>query len=333
MPRYCLEDFEPGLALAYGPLTVSLEEMLGFSRRYDPQPMHIDAEAARGTFAGKLIASGWGTASLNMRMICDGFLLDSSSMGGPGVEELKWLRPVEAGDTLTGLCTVLERRASASKPDRGIVRLQSRLANQRNEVVLEQTNVVLFGRRGIASPSGAPAGRAARAVQPPPPASAPHPLPWLEDLVPGQREEFGTHHFDEAGVIDFARAYDPQPFHIDREAAKTSIFGGIIASGWQTGACWMRLMIDHRRRAQEAAAAAGLPVPRLGPSPGIRDLRWLAPVYAGDTISYASTVASARPSASRPGWGIATHHNTGTNQFGETVFAFTGAVLWPTRPA
>ena len=332
MPSIFFEDFIPDSSAPYGSMTVSREELIGFARQFDPQPMHTDAEAAKHSFVGQLIASGWGTAALNMRMMCDDFVLESASMGGPGVDELKWLKPVLPGDTLTGVRTVLAAKPSSSKPDRGIVKLKTELTNQRGERVLEQVNVVMMGRRGTEPVMSPAASRAGRPLVSPPPLTAARPTPFLEDLVTGEPNVLGSFTFDEPSVLRFGRAYDPQPFHTDPEAARASFFGGLIASGWHTAAGWMRTMIDFRRRCEAMARDNGLPCAELGPSPGFRDLRWLLPVYAGDTITYTTAIASARPSASRPGWGLATQHNTGVNQYGDTVFEFAGAVLWQRRP-
>jgi acyl dehydratase len=332
VPSIFFEDFTPDSSAPYGPITVSEEELIGFAREFDPQPMHTDAEAARKTFAGRLIASGWGMAALNMRMLCDDFVLESASMGGPGVEELKWLKPVLPGDTLRGTRTVLAAKPSSSKPDRGIVKLRTELTNQRGERVLEQVNVVMMGRPGSDPAASPAASRAGRPLVSPPPLTAARPTPFLDDLVPGKPDVLGSFTFHEADVLRFGRAYDPQPFHTDPEAARASFFGGLIASGWHTAGGWMRTMIDFRRRCEAMARDNGLPCAEIGPSPGFRDLRWLLPVYAGDTVTYSTAITDARPSASRPGWGLVTQHNTGVNQYGDTVFEFTGVVLWQRHP-
>jgi acyl dehydratase len=127
--------------------------------------------------------------------------------------------------------------------------------------------------------------------------------------------------------VSFARRYDPQPFHVDEAAARQSHFGGLCTSGWHTGATWMRLMVHHRATLAKASAAAGQPFARLGSSPGFTDLRWPRPVYAGDTVSFSSTLVDKRPSASRPGWGLAFSRNLGTNQHGEEVLSFVGCVF------
>lgn len=156
---------------------------------------------------------------------------------------------------------------------------------------------------------------------------------FYEDLVIGDTVALGSHTFTAEEIKAFASAYDPQPFHLDEAAARASHFGGLCASGWHTCAMWMRLMIEAVEKGRAAARAQGLPIAERGPSPGFRDLRWLKPVYAGDTITYAATLTGKRVSASRPGWGLVTHHNTGVNQKGELVMEFTASAFLQRRPA
>lgn len=151
--------------------------------------------------------------------------------------------------------------------------------------------------------------------------------PVSDDLVLGETHDLGSHQFEADEIVRFARAFDPQPFHIDPDAAIRSHFGGLCASGWHTAAVWMRRMVEHRRHAREATLARGESPIELGVSPGFTDLRWLKPVYAGDTITFASTLIDSRPSASRPGWSLVSHRNTGANQHGERVFEFRGTVF------
>jgi acyl dehydratase len=147
-------------------------------------------------------------------------------------------------------------------------------------------------------------------------------LKFYEDLTVGDRADIGTHRFTTDEIKTFARAFDPQLFHVDEDAAKQSHFGALCASGWHTAATWMRLMVEHRRREAQELARRGEPIPELGPSPGFRDLRWFKPVYAGDVISYATEVVEKRTSISRPEWGLVGFRNSGTNQHGELVLSF-----------
>lgn len=134
--RRYFEDYEPGSVFEYGTITVDEADVVAFARRFDPQPFHVDAAAAaRGPFGG-LIASGWHTASLMMRLFVDHYLSHVASLGSPGVDELRWVRPVRPGDSLRVRCAVLEARRSRSKPDRGIVRTLVEVLNQHGEVVM-----------------------------------------------------------------------------------------------------------------------------------------------------------------------------------------------------
>jgi acyl dehydratase len=144
--RY-FEDFEAGDVLELGQRTISNDEIVAFAREFDPQPFHLDEEAARRTIYGGLIASGWHTGSLMMRILYDGLLKDAVSLGSPGVDELRWLKPVRPGDTLAVRMTIVECVPSRSKPDRGIVRSLLEARNQHGEVVVTMRGLSLFARR------------------------------------------------------------------------------------------------------------------------------------------------------------------------------------------
>lgn len=142
--RWAYEDFVEGASLDLGTKTVTAEEIVAFASEFDPQPMHLDAEAGRQSILGGLSASGWHTCAMFMRMLCDAFLLESTCQGAPGVDQVKWARPVLAGDTLTGRCTVLGKRLSRSRPQLGFVSLRAELFNQRGERVFELENTAMF---------------------------------------------------------------------------------------------------------------------------------------------------------------------------------------------
>jgi acyl dehydratase len=147
-------------------------------------------------------------------------------------------------------------------------------------------------------------------------------MKFFEDISVGERHNIGRHTFLADDIKAFAARFDPQSFHVDETAAARSHFGALCASGWHTAAVWMRLMVEHQRREDAAQRERGEPVAELGPSPGFRELKWLKPVYVGDTVSYAMEIIDARPSNSRPGWGLITLRNTGLNQRGEPVLSF-----------
>lgn len=141
------EDFTVGMFIDLGERSVSQDDIIAFASQFDPQPFHVDEAAARESMFGGLIASGWHTCSLLMRLMCDGYLLRSASLGSPGVEQIRWLRPVRPGDVLRGRMSVLETRVSQSKPDRGVVRSLFELFNQRGELVMSMEGWGMFRRR------------------------------------------------------------------------------------------------------------------------------------------------------------------------------------------
>lgn len=147
-------------------------------------------------------------------------------------------------------------------------------------------------------------------------------MKFFEDLKVGDVFPVGRHTFNTDEIKAFAQRFDPQLFHMDEAAAERSHFGALCASGWHTAAAWMRLMVDQRCGQMEAAAARGDKVPSMGPALGLRDLKWLKPVYVGDTIDYKSEVIELRVSNSRPGTGLMTILSSGVNQKGETVISF-----------
>ena len=158
-------------------------------------------------------------------------------------------------------------------------------------------------------------------------------MKFWEDIVVGERAALGQYTFTADDIKSFARRFDPQPFHTDEAAAARSHFGALCASGWHTASIWMRLMVEHQNREDAAARARGEAVAALGPSPGFRELKWLKPVYVGDTIDYSTEVIDKRASASRPNWGLMFIRNGGTNQNGEPVISFISVAFVQRRPS
>ncbi len=154
---------------------------------------------------------------------------------------------------------------------------------------------------------------------------------FFEDLKIGQRRELGSFTFTAADIKRFATQFDPQPFHLDEDAGRNSLFGGLAASGWHVSSVCMKLLVADNERLAALERARGEQVAVGGPSPGFRELRWIKPVLAGDTISFASEIESLRASSSRPQWGILQSRNTGTNQRGELVFSFLASGFVPRR--
>jgi acyl dehydratase len=151
-PKLYFEDFAVGEVKTYGPRVIAREEIVAFAVEFDPQPMHLDEEAAKHSMLGGLAASGWHTCSLMMKLICDGFVLDTASMGSPGVDEIKWLAPVRPGDSLSVRATVLESRVSNSKPNRGFVTFRYDVLAGDNIVMTMKT--ALMAERRVPGNSG-----------------------------------------------------------------------------------------------------------------------------------------------------------------------------------
>ena len=154
---------------------------------------------------------------------------------------------------------------------------------------------------------------------------------YFEDVVIGTRRELGSYTFTAERIKAFAAKYDPQAFHLDEEAGRKSLFGGLAASGWHTASAWMRAAVDSGSR-ERSAKADGDDALAGGPSPGFKNLRWPKPVLAGDTITFFTEVKSKRASVTRPQWGLIFVLNTGENQRGELVFSFDGSAFVARRP-
>ena len=156
---------------------------------------------------------------------------------------------------------------------------------------------------------------------------------FFEDMEVGQRREVGSFTFTAEAIKTFAAQFDPQRFHLSEEEGRNSLFGGLAASGWHVGSVCMKLLVADEQREMKEAAARGETVAVWGPSPGFRELRWLKPVLAGDTISFASEIVAKRTSDSRPNWGILQARQTGTNQHGELVYSMVATAFVPRRDA
>ena len=155
---------------------------------------------------------------------------------------------------------------------------------------------------------------------------------FFEDLEIGLRREIGSFTFTTEAIKKFATQFDPQRFHLDEEEGRKSpLFGGLAASGWHVGSVCMKLLVANGKRQMQEAVARGEKIAVWGPSPGFRELRWIRPVLAGDTINFSNQVETKRTSEKRPEWGILQGRNTGTNQRGEVVFSFLATAFVPRR--
>jgi acyl dehydratase len=150
--KYYWEDMAVGSVRDLGSVTMSADEILDFARQFDPQPFHVDEEAAKHSIFGSLCASGWHTAALAMKLTVENFLLEAASMGSPGVENLRWLKPVYPGDTLRLEQSVVESRALRSRPEVGLVRSRWEMFNQNGDKVMQMEGYGMFRRRQPATP-------------------------------------------------------------------------------------------------------------------------------------------------------------------------------------
>ena len=162
-PLYFWEDFPVGHVMAFGAMPVTDEAVSAFAQQFDPQPFHLDEAAAEASLFGRLCASGWHTCAMAMRMMCDGYLLQSASLGSPGIDNLRWLKPVFPGDVLNMQVEVTESRPMASRPTVGLTRLCWTVRNQHQDPVLTMEGWGMFGRREPAAPTPP----AARPTDPP----------------------------------------------------------------------------------------------------------------------------------------------------------------------
>jgi acyl dehydratase len=331
------EDLEVGRPYLSAAKTVTAQEIIDFGRAWDPQPMHVDCQAAKRTIAGGLCASGYHICVIMMRLVCEAVLNRVASLGSPGIDEVKWLKPVRPGDVVTCSYRIMEQRVLKSRPDVGASRVLAELIDANHEVIATWITNQFTRLRTPATASAQAARRPAREAAlnlwqagPPGPLSSKPDL-FFEDREIGETFDLGSHSFSKEAIIAFARAWDPQPFHLDESAAKASLFGALAASGWHTAACYIRSLVAARQRASAAAAAQGVALAAYGPSPGFKNLGWPRPVFAGDTVEYRARLVDKIDLKSRPNRGLLILNSQGRNQRGEMVFAITSQILCERR--
>ena len=329
MSAIAFEDFKTGDSVRFGAYPVTEAEILAFAREFDPQPFHLDAARPGG-----LIASGWHTCAMLMRMCYDGYLKDSTSAGAPGVDSTEWLKPVRPGMVLSAELLIAGKRVSRSRPELGFVPIVFHVVDQNNELLMRQKASIMFGRRDPKAPippdEGAPAAKRDEAAEPSvfddEAVNRSRFATVYQDVTVGACVKLGSHTFARGKMLAFARKYDPQPFHVDDAAAAKSHFGKLAASGWHTAAAYMRCFIDTRERIRAEAAARGEASSTGRPSPGFTDLRWARPVFVGDVVSFETRVTGKRPS-SKPGFGKIFTRARGYQQDGKLVFEQHGVGL------
>jgi acyl dehydratase len=328
--RIHIEDLEVGRPVTFGTYDVTKEEIVAFATAFDPQPIHLDEEAAKRSIVGGLCASGFHSCAMLMRMLADDFLVHGTSLGSPGINEVKWSRPVRPGDRLSARLVCQERRTLASRPDVGLARLTIDMLNQKGETAMSWDSTQLLAARvpgSLPVPAGGETRPKLQSLWELPGPEPDRATNFFEDRQLGETYSLGSHTFTREDVLDFARRYDPQPFHLDEAAASRSLFGRLSASGWHTTAIWIRQFVRFRQEIERDMRARGLRPAEYGPSPGFRNVRWLKPVYPGDTIEYRGRVDAKLDWRSRPDRGLIETENQGRNQHGEIVFAIRGRIL------
>jgi acyl dehydratase len=332
------EDFAIGQTMTLGSRHVTKDEIIAIARVYDPQPIHLDEEAAKHSMVGGLCASGFHTCGLLMRILCDEILNHSGSLGSPGIDEVKWMKPVRPGDTLAARLTCTEKRNLASRPDVGASKMLFELLNQNQDVVMSWASNQFIRRRhpGHEAPSSTARTHTAPLINNWDLADAPSPSRtgnFFEDRHVGEVYDLGRHTFTRDDIIAFAEQFDPQPFHLTEEAGRKSLFGALAASGWHTAAIFVQKNVAWRQAFEAEIRNTGNPVAQWGPSPGIKGVSWMKPVLAGDTLEFRGRTTEKIELKSRPNRGLIVSETQGRNQRGEIVFRIGGQIFVERRSA
>lgn len=325
MPRYAFEDFSVGQVLDLGFVTADKDEMIAFARRFDPQPFHLSEENAKATFPGRLVAPGWYSCSLMTKLLAERYLVQSTLCGGAGMQELRWHKPVLPGDRLHVQVCIVSQREARSKPGFGLIDIEAKLVNQHDDIVLSNITTIMMALRGVSIKPNhyeRPLKRVCAPAQ-----TEIQSFSFIEDVAIGEKYVLGTHTFTPEDIRSFAQIYDPQPFHLDAEAAERSYLGGLCASGIQTAAQWTTFSALYNAQTIELARKEKKIPPCFGVSPGFKELRWFMPVFAGDEITYRSEVVGKHGVPSLHGWGLLMLKASGENQYGQKVLEYRPSVL------
>nr|WP_170297385.1 MaoC/PaaZ C-terminal domain-containing protein [Burkholderia latens] len=324
-----------------GSLTASIEldDIVRFAREYDPQPMHVDPEAAKESIMGGLIASGLHTCSLAARMIAESLPLGSKPVAIQNVDMVKWIKPVRAGDRLQLRKTILKAYKSENS-DTEIVQYRFDVLNGSDQEVMNQTAWVAFGPRAsdlqtrLQFEEARDAADKSEAGSPNMDAGDRHlDRSYFDDVIVGESAILGHHQFTAEEIESFAQVYDSLPCHwVDRGESLDHLSGRRTAPGWLVTSVWMKLYVTGRNKTVHANFSATGRQAQYGLSPGIWDMKWLKPVHAGDILSYSARVSKTRLVNSKPGWGLVFYENDAVNQRGERVFECKTAIFWECRP-
>jgi acyl dehydratase len=325
--RLYWEDFTAGDAADFGEAIVSVKDIIAFALEFDPDPAHLGKAPDDTDFT----ASDWHSCALLMRMMCNDYLKNAAGIGAPGVEHVRWFGSVRPGDVLHARRTPIETRVSKSRPEVGIVRMYQEVFNQDGEIVLTWLPIQLYERRDPAAeppPSASSPGPESmkRAMRKPPTVLTDDlrkPVGVFEDSEIGATFDLGSHVFFKDEMLNYARRFNPQYFHADEDAARASLYGGLIASGWHTGAVWNRHLVTHRQNLADDTRAGFDRRPATILSIAVVDMKWSGPVRPGDALAFRTTVTGTSELPEFPQWGLVESFDEGINQRGETVFCLT----------
>ncbi len=319
----CWEDFAPGQVFPLGRHEMARDQIVEFATRYDPQAFHLDEEAGRQSLLRGQAASGWHTCAALMRMLGEGLLARSRYRGLQAVDEIKWRRPVRPGDVLTGRAACIGRNIGSAGPGLGSVGFHCEALDAGGEPVMSWHAHLVFERRssGATAPATVNLDRHSTVVRNP----GNHRIKFFEDLDCGDEIELGPYRFATDEALAFRRDFDnlhPHPLAAGDRLA---------VSNWQVLGGWMNRLVAHYERAGAELRAMSLPVPRLGPSPGLRSLRWQRPVYAEDVVAFTCWAERKSQLPAVPGWGLLLAGGEGRNQSGELVVRFVAQLLLERR--
>lgn len=321
--QWAWHGVQDGEVLEFGRIRMSQDEIVAFAKVYDPQPVHIDDDAARKTLLGGLVASGWHTCTVIMELLQTAMASRVPEMAVAGAEEIVWMKPVRPGDTLQGFVTW-----TTSPPCTcGTVARKAKVEvhNQAGAVVMRWSLDCTFpvgpSNHDAASQSCTlRRGRAARVTRHP----RSNAIRYFDEVMPGDEIELGDYTFADEDVAAFQSRYCPrsdteQSGNLDARPPGTS---RQVVPPWQITAAWMQCMVRYYERESARLADLGRTAPLLGPAAGVRHLRWHAPIMSGETITFRGWAERKLEIASQPKWGLLVVGAEGVNMAGDTVVSF-----------
>lgn len=323
------EDIEDGETLPLGTATMSREEIVAFASEFDPQPFHLDDEAARGTLLGGQAASGWHTCVVVMGLVDKAMIERALSLQTPGAEEIRWRKPVRPGDALSGRVVLSSKSTCACSSSAGACRAFVEVFNQCAEPVLSWRMDCILPRRSTGAKGRRPcpmrSERPARVRR----RLADHAIKFFDDVAAGDEIALGCYAFTADRVGTFRTRYGDA---LSRRIGLTTAVSGGLAHEWHVVSAWMQCLVRYYRLQSERLRREGKPVPLLGPAAGVKHLRWHAPVRAGEVISFSTWAERKLDIASHGDWGLLIAGAEGVNARGEIVVSFYPQMLLQRSP-